>query len=386
MSDLRSAAAAALSATPADRRPSVLVGFDGFIDHIIDVVATRSAADRYVAMPTIAALGSRITAAAGHSTNLELVVKQTKIGGNGPIMANALCSQSARVLAVGLFGEAGSVHPAFKPLADRAERLVNLGPPGVTDALEFTDGKVMLGKIQPLENLTWDNLVARFGGVAGLITAIAGCDAIAATNWTMTLQMTPIWDRLASEVLPKVAPLANGRRRLFFVDLADPAKRPVEDIRQALAALGRLQAHVDVVLGMNGSECQQVCGALGVAHPTAATEWDAAAAACALVRDRAGIAWAMCHLVRSAAVAWSASARPGQTAGQVGADGFFEPKPKITTGAGDHFNAGFLHALLAGIEPAHAILCGGATSGHYVRTGESPTRAQVAAFLRAAAG
>ena len=39
---LCSAAAKALAGVPATRRPKVMVGFDGFIDNIIDVVAKRA--------------------------------------------------------------------------------------------------------------------------------------------------------------------------------------------------------------------------------------------------------------------------------------------------------------------------------------------------------
>ena len=41
-------------------------------------------------------LGARIAAAAGLGTNMELVVERVKLGGNGPIMANALAALGAR--------------------------------------------------------------------------------------------------------------------------------------------------------------------------------------------------------------------------------------------------------------------------------------------------
>ncbi|GDY11664.1 hypothetical protein LBMAG53_05420 [Planctomycetota bacterium] len=377
---LNAAAAAAIAALVTDFQPTVAVGFDGFVDSIIDVVATRRGPTEYSRIPTITELGGRISGAAGQSANLELVVRQTKIGGNGPIMANALAVQGAQVRAIGLLGEGDALHPAFQILADRAERVVSLGPPATTDALEFADGKVMLGKLQPLERLSWQGLVDAAGGLDGLEILFAPTAAIAATNWTMSLQMTDIWRHLLAEILPRL-PQPAGGRRLFFVDLADPAKRPVAELREALTVLSGLQTQVDVVLGMNGSERDQVCAALGLTPSREGSEWDASAADCVAIRDRLGLAWTMCHLVGSAAVAWSEAARPGRPAGSAGANGFFTAKPLITTGAGDHFNAGFLHALLAGIDPGLAIQCGGATSGHYVRTGESPTRAQVAAFL-----
>ena len=367
-------AAVSLAAVPKDHRPAVTVGFDGFIDNIIDVVAKRTDATSYSSMATIAELGSRVSAAAGHSANFELVVKQSKIGGNGPIMANALCSYDYAVTAVGILGE-GAIDPVFQPLADRATNTISLGGAATTDALEFSDGKIMLGKLLPLDKVTYTTLVARLG-MDGLRNLMRQADAIAMVNWTMTMGMTEIWRRLAAEILPGL----RGDRPLIFVDLADPAKRTVADLQAAFAALKELQRHADVLLGMNGAELRQVLTALAIEVPVAEPEWEASRRGCELVQQRLGISWAMCHLVKSAACAWGASSK--RKAGSVGTDGFFEPKPKITTGAGDHFNAGFVAALLAGIEPVHALLIGGATSGYYVRTAVSPSRLQVLSFLK----
>ncbi len=374
---LCAAAATALAAVPAGHRPEVMVGFDGFIDHIIDVVATRASTTSYTAMTTISEYGQRVIQAAGKSANFELVVKQSKIGGNGPIMANALCAYDYQVTAIGIMG-AGAIDPVFAPLAQRAKQTITLGQAGSTDALEFSDGKLMLGKVLPMERVTYAQLLETVGRdqLAAILKRSAG---IATVNWTMTLGMTEIWNRLAAEILPGLG-FTAAKRPLWFVDLADPAKRTVEDQREGLKALTRLQQHVDVVLGLNEMELRQVLGALGKPWQDGANEWEQARRGCELVRDALGISWAMCHLVKSAAVAWckGADGKPGSAA----SDGFFDPKPKITTGAGDHFNAGFLAALLAGIDPACAILIGGATSGHYVRTAESPSRAQVVTFLK----
>ena len=55
--------------------------------------------------------------------------------------------------------------------------------------------------------------------------------------------------------------------------------------------------------------------------------------------------------------------------------------PLITTGAGDHFNCGFVTGQLLGLEPEACLTLGVCTSGHYVRTGESPTLATLETFL-----
>ena len=75
----------------------------------------------------------------------------------------------------------------------------------------------------------------------------------------------------------------------------------------------------------------------------------------------------------SAACAWDG--------GSAGADGFFEPRPLITTGAGDHFNAGFVTGQLLGFAPETCLALGVCTSGHYVRTAQSPSLADLESFL-----
>ncbi len=95
-------------------------------------------------LPTIAKLADRLAAAAGKSTNIELVNQITKLGGNGPIMANALASFGLQVTYLGMLGYP-KLHPVFGPFAQRAE-VHSIAEPGHTDALEFEDGKIMLGK------------------------------------------------------------------------------------------------------------------------------------------------------------------------------------------------------------------------------------------------
>lgn len=347
--------------------PPALIGFDGFIDHIIDVVDKRHDRDRYDPVPTIAELGRRISAASGQSANFELVVRRSKLGGNGPIMANAMACLGHEVVYLGAVGD-GAVDPVFEPLAERAREVIPLGPPAVTDALEFDDGKLMLGKLQPMAAVHYDALVA-VAGRRRLVELLASHPIVATVNWTMTLGMNEIWRRLAEDLLPE----AGGARPLWFVDLADPAKRTREDLADALDALHALQRRADVVLGMNGSEGRQVLAVLGGRWSGRPEDPEAACRCCEEVRRALGVQRTMVHLVSSAATAWDG--------GAVWADGFYCSRPFITTGAGDHFNAGFVSGIGAGLDARQCLLLGGAASGVYVRTGRSPSRAEARDFL-----
>ena len=104
---------------------SVLVGLDGFVDTIVTPVGLRrSAGDNFTPIGTLAEFGQRIVAAAGKSTNIELYPRIDKLGGNGPIMANAMCAAEARVTAVGVLGE-GAIEVRFFN-DDDLERILQL--------------------------------------------------------------------------------------------------------------------------------------------------------------------------------------------------------------------------------------------------------------------
>ena len=93
----QNAARALQAAGPTLSDVRATVGFDGFVDEIIAVVDKRHDLAQFDVVPTIQAFGEKILAAAGKSSNYELVVRQMKLGGNGPIMANALAAMGLGV-------------------------------------------------------------------------------------------------------------------------------------------------------------------------------------------------------------------------------------------------------------------------------------------------
>src|SRR5881394_610090 len=101
-------------------------------------------------------------------------------------------------------------------MANRA-KVISIGEPGHTDALEFEDGKLMLGKLTPLNDVTWDNLISRVGREK-LIELMTDSRLIGMVNWTMLPHMSRIWAKMLDEIIPN-----NERHsRKLFIDLADP--------------------------------------------------------------------------------------------------------------------------------------------------------------------
>ena len=342
-----------------------IVGFDGFVDEIIAVVDKRHDFERFDPIRTIAALGGKITNAAGKSSNYELVVKQMKLGGNGPIMANSLASHGMDVTYLGAVGYP-NIHPVFQDFAGRS-KVISIGEPGHTDALEFDDGKLMLGKITPMNDITWENVAARAGGEQKLKSMFQDARLIATVNWTMIPYMSAIWEKMLEHGVPS----RTGQPRMLFVDLADPEKRNHADIQRAMELLTRFQAQVDVILGLNLKEAGEICDVLGIStsgDPDAQIETTARA-----IRQKLNISCVVIHPRRGAAAAT-------KDASAIFA-GPFVQQPKISTGAGDHFNAGFCLGRALGFGLEESLCSGVATSGYYVRTANSPTAEQLAGFV-----
>ena len=363
------AARAVQSLTQQNARPEsirAVVGLDGFVDEILCVVDQRADAQHFTPVPTIAKLAERIAAAAGFSTNMELVPRAVKLGGNGPIMALALAKSGAGVTCIGTLG-LPEPHPVFNELAQRAT-IISVANPGHTQALEFQDGKLMLGRLENLYGLSWDGLLTRVP-VDRWVEFCGAARLVAMTNWTMIPAMTDIWRRFLAEVAPRLPEAAP--RRIAFFDLADPQKRSPEEIREALAVLRNFRPYFTTYLGLNRKEAAEVGRALGIEDETQpGAPLEAATRALAAALDIDGV---IIHPTDRA----SASIDGGYWE----VEGPYTPTPKLTTGAGDNFNAGCCLGLALGLDAQDALTLGVATSGWYVRNAASPTFGELIQFL-----
>jgi sugar/nucleoside kinase (ribokinase family) len=171
--------------------------------------------------------------------------------------------------------------------------------------------------------------------------------------------------------MEEIFPSVPTRERTLFVDLADPEKRTKEDLVSALQILSRFQERADVILGLNLKESTQAAEALGL--PRLADPEPAIAQTAAQIRDKLKVGCVVIHPRKGA----SAASRDGAASFA----GPFVQQPTISTGAGDHFNAGFALGQMLGFTLEESLCAGVGTSGYYVRAGVSPSAPQLAEFI-----
>ncbi len=348
---------------------SMLIGFDGFVDEIIHVVDKRLNSHNFNRVETIEALAKRIEKASGLSTNIELVPTAKKIGGNGPIMCNALSKHNPKMTYIGALGYP-TIDDVFTVMEDKV-KLISIATNGHTDALEFDDGKLLFGKMASLTNVTYEQLINVVGKEA-LIELLKDVDLFASVNWSMLPNNTELWRKLLQEVVPQLP--KRKQKPIFFVDLADPEKREDEELIEALDLLKGFSDYFFVVLGLNKKEAYDVANVLdlfdneSLEHMQVSLE-DLNQA----LYDYLQIDAVVVHPVdRSCCVVDGTFYTE---------EGPYVAKPKLSTGAGDNFNAGYVLGLLLGLSPDEALLTGMSTSGFYVRNARSPEFHELSEFL-----
>jgi len=350
----------------AARIPSlpIVTGFDGFVDEMISVVDQRHSLTEYDRIETIEAFGSKISAAAGHSSLREIVVNQVDPGGCAINMGDGLVHFGLPVTTFATVGE--PMHPAFADYASKAHLISWGAEPGKTLAYEFADGKLMFSSVIPLQRFHPEQLKAYLkDGV--FASACEAAKLIAITDWTLYPHMTACWQFLVDTVFSQLS-----HRPAFFFDLVDPSSRSDADIVAMLSVLKRFTECGEVTLGLNQNEAN-ILSRLTDCVTSSATTPELALLQGQELRAQLGVDSVVIHSIKYAIAVAADEA--------VSVFGPYCEKPVKSTGAGDRFNAGYVlgHVLESTMRDRLTLAC--ASSGYFVRTGQSVTLEQLAEFL-----
>lgn len=344
-------------------KKKIAIGFDGFVDSIVRVVKSKDGGLREF-IPEMGGFGAYIIAQKGHNFFVELDEVVTKSGGNMPNFANALAQFGCNISCVGALGYP-SIHPAFKTLPANCT-LYGYANPGITTALEFNDGKILMSQIGSLNLATWDTVNERVGQSI-LSNIFSGCDLIGVLNWGELDNATSLWRGLLENILANTT--IPEKKPIVFFDLCDCSKRTHTAIAEVLDVIAAHAKYFKVVLSLNGHEARVVGSVLGGSAANGSLE-DIGAS---IYKGRAAD-MVLVHQA-SEAMLW----HEGQLFKR---KSFFTTQPKISTGAGDNFNAGFCAGLLMELDPHACLLLAHATSACYLQSGVSPLPETLARFIK----
>jgi hypothetical protein len=341
---------------------TVTLGFDGFLDCIMRVVKNKTNQDEYDFFSSMEEFGSYIIGKSGKSCNIELKEQVTKIGGNMPILANAMGKLGFRVNCVGAMGYP-KLKEQFSMISENCT-LISVAEPGYTNALEFDDGKVLLAKMENLEQITWKSII-EIVGLDRLRGLFAESQLIGMLNWSEIEHSSDLWDGILNEIIPFNAP---KKEQFLLFDICDCSKRNKVSISYALKQIERFAEHYTVILSMNENESRLV-------YQTLYDDKLCDDLECIGKRiySRINIDILVVHPIKYS-IAWDKN-------GMHKVDGIFIKNPKLSTGGGDNFNAGFCTGLLLKLDMPSTLLLANAMSSYYVKHGHSPDMEQLWQFL-----
>ncbi|MDR2396347.1 MAG: PfkB family carbohydrate kinase [Puniceicoccales bacterium] len=344
------------------------VGLDGFIDKLVSVVKRREGqGNQFEAYPTLTELGQCICEASGCNLNLELFPKCEKIGGNGPLLTGVLLAMGVNVHYVGTLGN--PIHPLFETFAKKT-RAISLGAPGMTQALECHDGKLLLGYTYPMDAVNYESLL-RQKGAKHWMDEFSKSDLIAFQNWTMLYGMTHLLQTISDEWLPHLSP---NDYRIWFFDLADPSKRTREDLQKLLQILPRFGYKGKVYLALNRSEAKIVGETIGIPCRSE-IEGDRMDFQRWLftLKEKLNVDCIVyhCHVGAVAVNQDETTFVPAFRAKQL----------RYLTGSGDHFNGGFLCGRLMNFDFEQSLLLGHSIAVLYIETGYMPSCENIQKYL-----
>lgn len=342
-----------------------MVGWDGYVDTVTHPVDKRTGPDTYERVKTLADYGQKFIDAAGLSMNIEMVPVNSKIGGIGAIFANSLSNMAVDMTYIGAMGKE-SLNPNYYEFQERAA-LFSISDPGLSDAIEFMDGKVISNKLEPLKDVNWENLVRELTPQQ-LADIMDSCDFIGYGGWALTINVMSIWEGIIREVFPL---MKNTTKRQMFFDLSDPAKRTAEDILDAIRCIRVYKKKFNVGMGFNEKESYEIVELFGKKKEDFGSILEVAE----FLKEQIDISYVIVHPVKCAC---------GVSDTQKAlVEGPYCAKPKLTTGAGDNFNAGFILGTMLGFDLEEALTMGTANSGFYVRNAHSANYQELCDFIQA---
>lgn len=341
---------------------TAFLGFDACIDNIVRVVRDRSENDVTDFFSDSNQLGEFLLKLDNKSCGLELQTKLSKIGGNMVITGNALGNLGINVECVGTFGFP-EILPVFRSMSANCS-LYTIGETITATALEFNNSKVIMFDPGPYNNLTW-NGIKDLLGTDRIREMISGKKLISFVNWSEIENSTQIWKGILDDILPSVD--FNRSKPFFFTDFSDCSRKSKSEIQIAVDLLGKFRNYFKVNLSLNQNEATLIGRALDLQENIADEEFVKTLFR-AINTDVLVI-----HRVNDA-LAYDGVAYEK-------CDTFFCKEPKLLTGGGDNFNAGYCYSLFKELDLFQSLIVANAVSGSYVKTGISPDVDNLIKFL-----
>ena len=333
---------------PGNPRGRALIGFDGYIDRVVRLKKSQRDPPEY--FESIGDFSGFLRSYPGKSMDIGIRRISEKIGGNGPLMAESLAVKDVKTCCIGAFGYPG-ISDIFKALAEKCT-LISVEQPAFAMALEFNDAKLMLGENEPLDHIDWEKLMAVMEEEE-IYSRIDESEIIGFTNWSGLSKSNDILKGLVRSVCPRL----GSKKKILFFDLADPSCKTEEQFEDFFELLKELSGPFDITLGLNAKETVLVYNRFFRCREEEFTD-----AMIAKLAEAMPVKEVVVH-----GPDWAAASEAGNKYGRI--RGIKAANPRVLTGAGDNFNAGYCLGKLYSLDITACLYLGNISASFYVKNG-----------------
>ena len=341
------------------------VAFDGFIDTLQKAVH-HSVGDEVTYFSTITDFANHLQQMDGKSGQVELVTNQVKMGGNAPILANALGQLGIKTTCMGSMG-IPEINPLFNNISNPLVNRISVAEPGKSRAIEFDNGKIIFSDLSGFKKYDWDYIKDRVG-LPTLKKIIESSRLIGLVDWANLSKASQLWKGLLEDIIKP----QKKKDRFFLFDLCDPSRKSKEQIKDVLELISCYSEYGSVTLGLNENEANKIWLSLhGIdLNDSEKIEIPDLRTVGYFIYRALEIDTLLIHPIDRTIVFKNQKELEKQSIIEL--KGHLVTDPKIQTGAGDNLNAGYCFGQMAGFEIQYCMLLGMAVAGTYVQNGTSP--------------
>ena len=337
----------------------VTLGIDGFVDEVWEVVCVRKSPTEYVLYDKMKDFAKSVydTGEGGYAN--EIIRKRRSHGGFTAHTGEAVDRLGINLTLVGMFGK-DEVDPVYRVFSE-ACKVYTVGPTGLCPTLEFKDGKILLPYSEEIVNVDWAQLTSALPPQQ-MDNAYGSADIVGLAYWSLLNNFNDLVVKLCENAVKPGA-------RMFF-DFADIRKRNKQALMDSLKILAELNGKNPMILSLNEHEA----GIL-FSYMERSFDWrkpETADRDIEYIRKQAGLDELIIHTPYFAVAATAAE-------GTAVVLQRYCDNPKITTGAGDNFNGGYISASAQKgmLNLKERLLTANATTLFYITNGYSPDRAEL---------
>lgn len=336
----------------------VLLGCDGFVDEVYQIVDVRQSLTEYTPMDDLKAFGELIVKRADGGVGLEIVPKRRCSGGFTPNTGRVAAFLGLKPTLAGLYG-AKDIDEAFEEFTENCN-LLSLGDPALTLVLEFSDGKILMSALKTVADLTWTDFVAFFGEEK-VKELFADTDILGLGYWSLTPDFDNFLKGFVSQYEDGKAP-----KRMFF-DFADIKKKSNESFLESMALIKQFNEKIPMTISLNEHEGEELFSRFGLEWNDEPSE---VASGLTQLLEKVGIDELVVHTPHFAA---ASNVSDGE--------GFARQEMQTnvirTAGAGDTFNGGYLCASLGDLPIKERLVMANAATAFFVTHATAPTKEEL---------